>query len=224
MPTSTPPRAVLFDIDGTLVDSNYVHIAAWSRAFVEVGVGVASWRVHRSIGMDGSLLIDSLLEGESDDLKERAQDLHSKYYRESSGQLAAFAGARDLVRRVAAGEAVVVLATSAPEDELTTLREVLDVDEHVSAVTSSEDVGTAKPRPDIVAVALEKAGVEADAAVFIGDTIWDAKACVEAGVRFVGVRSGGVSEAELRDAGAAAVYDDVADLLDRLDESPLANI
>jgi phosphoglycolate phosphatase-like HAD superfamily hydrolase len=112
-----------------------------------------------------------------------------------------------------------VLATSAPEDELETLRGVLDVDDHLTDVTSSEDVATAKPDPGIVAVALGRAGTAADDAVFVGDTIWDVEAAGRAGVATIGVRSGGVSEEELLGAGAVEVYADVRDLLEHLEDS-----
>ncbi len=134
-------------------------------------------------------------------------------------RLRPFDGARELIAELDGRGLRVVLATSAPEDELATLRTVLDVDRHLTGVTSSGDVETAKPEPDIVLVALERAGVGADEAVFVGDTIWDIQAAGKAGVPTIGVRSGGVSEEELRGAGAVEVYDDVRDLLDHLDDS-----
>jgi phosphoglycolate phosphatase-like HAD superfamily hydrolase len=116
----------------------------------------------------------------------------------------------------------VVLATSAPDNELAMLRKTLGCDEIVSAITSSEDVGEAKPKPDIVNVALEKAGVTAKQAVFIGDTVWDVEASARAGVPCIAVLSGGVSCGELETAGAAAVFDDAQELLDNLDGSPIS--
>ncbi|BDZ46432.1 hypothetical protein GCM10025866_23410 [Naasia aerilata] len=113
----------------------------------------------------------------------------------------------------------VVLATSAPEDELKILRGVLDVDDAVSEVTSAEDVGTAKPEPDIIEVAIGKADVGPDEAVIVGDSVWDVEAAGRAGVAAIGVLSGGFGAAELRDAGAVEVYDDVAALLANLESS-----
>lgn len=222
MPTSLP--AVLFDIDGTLVDSNYIHVAAWSRALEKLEVPVDSWRIHRAIGMDSQKLLESLLKDRAEELGERASSLHSKYYSKASRSLRPFESARELVARAAASGLQVVLATSAPEDELERLRAVLKIDEQVATVTSAGDVEEAKPAPDIVAVALERAGVTPDRAMMIGDSIWDVEAAARAGVRCIALRSGGTEGAELAEAGAIAVYDDPADLLAHFDESPLASL
>lgn len=217
--------AVLFDVDGTLVDSNYLHVYAWVRAFEAEGVPVAAWRIHRCIGMDGATLVKTLAgedagQGQLDQLKDR----HSEFYQESTHLLTPLPGARDLLRRVADLGLQVVLATSAPDDELRTLREVLDCDDVVSEVTSSADVDTAKPQPDIVEVALARAGVTAAQAVFVGDAVWDCEAARRAKVTSVGVLSGGVSRAELSEAGAAAVFEDAAELLAHLDTTPIGEL
>jgi phosphoglycolate phosphatase-like HAD superfamily hydrolase len=115
----------------------------------------------------------------------------------------------------------VVLASSAPESELSTLRQVLDCDDVVSHVTNSEDVDTAKPQPDIIAVALDRAGVTADNAVFVGDAVWDVEACVRAKVRCIGLLSGGTGREELRNAGAIDVFEDAKELLEKIAETPL---
>jgi HAD superfamily hydrolase (TIGR01509 family) len=214
--------AVLFDIDGTLVDSNYLHVHAWQQAFHEAGLPVQAWQVHRSIGMDGSTLVEELSNGADDDVQKRLKDLHTRHYEASADLLKALPGARDLLQRVADLGLQVVLATSAPDNELAMLRKTLGCDEIVSAITSSEDVGEAKPKPDIVNVALEKAGVTAKQAVFIGDTVWDVEASARAGVPCIAVLSGGVSCGELETAGAAAVFDDAQELLDNLDGSPIS--
>lgn len=214
--------AVLFDVDGTLVDSNYLHVAAWHRAFVELDVAVESWRIHRSIGMDGSTLVRSLSGDAPAEIQDRLKELHSRYYRETGERLRPLPGARRLLDEVAGRGLQVVLATSAPEDESTLLRRVLDRDAVVSAVTSASDVDTAKPDPDILAVALQRAGVDADRAVFVGDAVWDAEACRRAGLESIGLLSGGVSRHELRAAGAAAVFENPDDLLTQLSESPVA--
>lgn len=222
--SDTTPPAVLFDIDGTLVDSNYLHVHAWCRAFGEVGMAVESWRIHRAIGMDGTRLVKSLSDGADEDSRQRVSQLHSRYYAELSSMLSLLPGARELLDRVASRGMQVVLATSAPEDELARLRAVLDCEDLVSAVTSSEDVDTAKPEPDVVAVALERAGVPASRAVFVGDAVWDAKAAGRAGVISIGVRSGGVSAEELKSAGAAMVFDDPRDLCEHIDASPIGQL
>ncbi|HEY8590859.1 MAG TPA: HAD family hydrolase [Naasia sp.] len=221
MPAETPLRAVLFDIDGTLVDSNYLHVDAWDRAFADEGIPAPVWRIHRSIGMDSKKLLETLAGDADDDAAERAKERHSDYYKESVDRLRPLEGARELVRALAARGLKVVLATSAPEDELEILRGVLDVDDAVTAATSAGDVGTAKPDPDIIEAALAKADVAAGEAIMVGDAVWDVHAAARAGVPTIGVLSGGFGEAELRDAGAAEVYDDVAALLEALDASAI---
>jgi HAD superfamily hydrolase (TIGR01509 family) len=214
--------AVLFDIDGTLVDSNYLHVHAWCRAFADVGMPVDAWRIHRSIGMDGTTLVKTLTEGADDDVRSQAKDLHSKYYKENASLLRPLPGARGLLEAVEKLGVQVVLATSAPDDELAILREVLDCDHLVSAMTSSEDVDTAKPRPDIINVALDRAGVEPAHAVFVGDAVWDVEACKRADVVTIALLSGGVSKCELDEAGAHQVFEDALDLCQHLDDTPIA--
>ena len=216
-----PVKAVLFDIDGTLVDSNYLHIDAWDRAFTEVGHPVNTWRIHRAIGMDSSKLLETLLEDDTEALSEQAKEAHTRLYEAAGDRLRSFGKAQDLLRTLAERGYEVVLATSAPPNELEMLRSVLDVEDAIATLTSAADVKSAKPDPDIVQVALEKAGVEPGEAIFVGDTVWDVEAAGRAGVATIGFRSGGVSEGELRDAGAIAVYDDAAHLLAELDSSPL---
>lgn len=216
MTEESPLRAVLFDIDGTLVDSNYLHIDSWDRGLAEAGIPAPAWRVHRSIGMDSKKLLESVAGDAPEAATEQATELHSRYYKENTDRLRPFDGARDLVRAVDRLGLRVVLATSAPEDELEILRGVLDVDDAVSEATSAGDVGTAKPEPDIIEVAVDRAGVDPAEAVMVGDTVWDVEAAGRAGVAAIGVLSGGISEAELRAAGAVEVYDDVAALLEAL--------
>jgi HAD superfamily hydrolase (TIGR01509 family) len=214
-------RAVLFDIDGTLVDSNYLHVEAWSRAFEELGEQVETWRIHRSIGMDGDKLLDALLQDADEATRNRATELHSNYYQPMATRLRPFPRAKELLRELDGRGLRVVLATSAPEDELEKLRSALDIEDAVDVVTSSADVDTAKPAPDILVVALERAGAEASEAVMVGDSVWDVRSAQNAGVGCIGVLSGGISADELRTAGAIAVYADVAELLEHLGGSPL---
>ncbi|WP_409434871.1 HAD family hydrolase [Mycobacterium sp. SMC-14] len=216
--------AVLFDVDGTLVDSNYLHVHAWRRAFAELHHEVESWRIHRAIGMDGSELVRLLSDNAPDDVRWRLEDLHSQYYLQSSDLLSPLPGARKLLEHIVALDLPVVLATSAPENELAMLRKVLGCDDLVAAVTSSADVDVAKPNPDIIGIALDRVGATAERAVFVGDAVWDAKACVRAGVPTIGLLSGGVSRAELETAGAAVVFDNAEDLLEHLDQTPIAGL
>jgi HAD superfamily hydrolase (TIGR01509 family) len=221
---ATEAAAVLFDVDGTLIDSNYLHVHAWYRAFRDAGSTVDAWRIHRSIGMDGSTLLNSLAETADDDTKELMKDLNSQYYKESASLLRRLPGARQLLERVDSLGLKIVLATSAPEDELAILREVLDCDDLISAVTSSKDVDTAKPEPDIVHVALDRAGVDAEHAVFVGDAVWDVEACKRAGVPAIGVLSGGISRCELETAGAISIFEDALDLCRHVDDTAIARL
>jgi HAD superfamily hydrolase (TIGR01509 family) len=217
----TTCSAVLFDIDGTLVDTNYLHVDAWLRACADVGHPVDAWRVHRAIGMDSAKLLENLLGDAAERLGDAAKERHKVHYAADRERMRRFAGSQELLRALAERGLQVVLATSAPQEEFDMIIEVLDPGDSVSEATTSEDVGTAKPAPDVVQVALEKAGVSAEDAVMVGDAAWDAESCVRAGVRCIGVLSGGYGASELRDAGAVEVYDDVAALLAALDESPI---
>jgi HAD superfamily hydrolase (TIGR01509 family) len=209
--------AVMFDVDGTLVDSNYLHIHAWQRAFDDEGISVAAWRLHRGIGMDGSKLVRTLSGNAPSDVQDRLSKAHSRYYRDLGPLLAPLPGAPELLRSVADLGLQVVLASSAPDDELQILRKVLDCEDVISVTTSSHDVDTAKPEPGILQVALDRAGVTADYAVFVGDAVWDARAAVSAGLPCIGLLSGGISGAELQTAGASPIFADPQDLLENLD-------
>jgi HAD superfamily hydrolase (TIGR01509 family) len=211
---SPAPKAVLFDIDGTLVDSNYLHVDAWARAFEEVGHPVETWRIHRSIGLDSKKLLETLLGDRLDELGDRAKELHSEFYLGSTDRLRPLPGAVDLLHALADAGIRVVLATSAPKNELDILLGVLDSDDALHATTSSDDVGTAKPEPDIVEVALERAGVDASEALFVGDAVWDMVASGRAGVGAIGVRTGGFGADELTEAGSLRIFDDPQDVLD----------
>jgi HAD superfamily hydrolase (TIGR01509 family) len=209
--------AILFDIDGTLVDSNYLHIEAWSQSFDTLDLAVDSWKVHRGIGMDSEKLLDALL-GEDSPQRDEAKSRHDENYQRLVDRLRPFDQVRELLADLSGRGLTVILATSAPENELKHLREVLEVEDSIEVVTSAEDVDTAKPAPDVVNVALERAGVDAGDAVMIGDSTWDMKAAAAAGVTSIGVLSGGVSERELLDAGAVAVFEDAADLRAHIDD------
>jgi HAD superfamily hydrolase (TIGR01509 family) len=213
--------AVLFDVDGTLVDSNYLHVHAWHRAFRKLEVPVECWRIHRAIGMDGSSLVRDLAGA---DHLESAKELHARFYDELVDLLQPLPGARALLDAVAGLHLQVVLASSAPDDELSTLRKVLGRDDIVSVVTDSSDVESAKPDPDIVEVALERAGVGAERAVFVGDSVWDVRAAARAGVPCIGLLSGGTSRHELEAEGAVTVWKNPQELLERLGDSPIATL
>ena len=199
-----------------------MHVYAWQRAFDAEGIPVAAWQIHRCIGMDGSRLVRRLSNEAPSDVQERLSDGHSRYYRETTPLLEPLPGARALLRRLANLGLQVVLASSAPDDELEILRKVIDCDDVISASTSSRDVDTAKPEPGIVQVALDRAGVDADHAVFVGDAVWDAHAAAGAKLPCIGLLSGGIFRAELREAGASPIFADAQDLLDHLESTRIA--
>jgi HAD superfamily hydrolase (TIGR01509 family) len=212
---------VLFDVDGTLVDSNYLQVAAWLRALQSVGLDAPSWRLHRALGRTGRELVGDVV-GEAGLARfDEISDVHAREVDATTDRLRRTRGAAELVRAVAGRGARTVLATSASPDSLGALRRVLDLDDVLDAVTSAEDVDRSKPHPEPVRTALDSGGVDPERAVFVGDSVWDVQAAARAGLPCVALRCGGIGPAELRDAGAVEVYDDPADLLEHLDGSAL---
>ena len=207
-------KAALFDVDGTLVDTNYLHTAAWWEAFARAGHDVPMASIHRAVGMGSDRLLDTLLPADRDPAAhESLKNAHSALYQVYWPQLRPLPGAADLIRACHQAGLRVVLASSADPRELDVLREALDAEEAIDAATSAGDVDSSKPAPDLVHVALDQAGISPAQTVFVGDSVWDAQACQQAGVPCIGVLSGGTSREELLDAGAAAVYGDPAELL-----------
>jgi len=215
------PLAVILDIDGTLVDTNYHHAVAWYRAFRRYDVTLPLWRIHRAIGMGGDQLVPAL---GGQELEERCGDAvreaEKDLYAELMPEVAPIEGARELMSALRDGGHRVVLASSAKAEEVDHYLDLLGARNLVHGWTTAADVDQTKPNPDLVHAALERAG-GGDAAM-IGDTTWDCEAAHRAGIRVVlAVLTGGVSEAELIAAGATAVYESVADLARRLGASPL---
>ncbi len=207
-----PPRGVLFDVDGTLVDTAYLHAVCWSEALRQGGHDVPMASVHRAIGMGSDELLDHLLGTErdrnhDDDLRTAHVTLHKQFW----GRLRPLPGARELLRRCAGAGLRVVLASSASAEELAALRGALDADDVIDEATSSTDADAGKPAPDIVQAALQHCGLAPDQVVFVGDAVWDGQAAARVGVPFVAVTCGGTSEAELRENGAVEVWRDPAD-------------
>jgi HAD superfamily hydrolase (TIGR01509 family) len=214
--------AVIFDVDGTLVDTNYLHAVSWWQAFRQHGHTVPMASVHRAVGMGSDKLLDAVLPADRDRSADDAmRSGHTALYAQYWERLDAFDGAGALLRRCASQGSRVVLASSASATEMGALRRALDADDAIDAIASSADVEESKPAPDLVEVALKTADVAAEQAVFVGDAVWDVRACVRAGVPCVGVLSGGTSRAELMDEGAVAVYAGPAELLREFDASVL---
>ncbi|XXZ47610.1 HAD family hydrolase (plasmid) [Streptomyces cavourensis] len=213
--------AAIFDMDGTLTDTNYLHVVAWWEAFRQSGHTVPMPDIHRSIGLGSGDLIQRLLGPDRDREQDGAiSSAHTVLYATYFERLPAFRGADILLRTLAGRGWQVVLATSASGPELTALRQAVDADEAIRDTASSDDVDRGKPAPEPVELACRLAGVERERAVFVGDTVWDMEAATRAGATAVALLSGGIPRDDLEQSGAAAVYRDIADLLDRLDDSP----
>ncbi|BBE23519.1 haloacid dehalogenase [Arthrobacter sp. MN05-02] len=220
--TSGKRHGVLFDVDGTLVDSNYQHTLAWWQAFRRFGHDVPMAEIHRAIGMGGDKLVAHLLGEDRDPDQDAELDAtHGAVFSTFWPGLRSFEGAADLVRRCADDGLTVVLASSASQQELGVLRGIIDADEAISAATSSSDAENSKPSPDILRAALEAGDLDATDAVFVGDSVWDVLAASDLEIPTIGLASGGTSEAELRDAGAVEVYKDIRALLDAFDDGAL---
>jgi HAD superfamily hydrolase (TIGR01509 family) len=215
-----PPAAIL-DIDGTLVDTNFHHAIAWFRAFHQHDIVLPIWRIHRHIGMGGDQMIGSLCGDETEE--EKGDDIRAAekvLYSELIGEVEPLRGARELIVDLKDRGHPVVLASSAKQDEVDHYLDLLDARDLADDWTTSSDVEATKPQPDLVQAAMDKAGT--DEAVMVGDTTWDVEAAGRAGIQSVTVRTGGFSAAELRDAGAVAVFDSIEELREALDETPLA--
>jgi HAD superfamily hydrolase (TIGR01549 family) len=214
-----PPAAIL-DIDGTLVDTNYQHALAWFRALREHGELLPLWRIHRAIGMGGDQLVATLCGDEVEERKgEDIRASEKERYAELIGEVQPFAGARELIADLKDRGHAVVLASSAKSDEVDHYLDLLLVREVVDGWTTSADVEQTKPQPDLVVAALEKAG--GGEAVMVGDSTWDCEAAKRAKIKSIGVLTGGFSEKELLEAGAATVYRSIVEMRRDLDGTPL---
>jgi HAD superfamily hydrolase (TIGR01549 family) len=211
----TLPAAVL-DVDGTLVDSNYQHTLCWYRAFRKHDLTIPMWRLHRHVGMGGDKFVAAVA---GDDVEQRlGDDLRDEWeslFDDLIGEVAALAGARELVVALKERGHPVVLASSAVQSHFDHFVELLGVGELADAHTTKDDVEASKPEPDLVRAALEK--IDAERAVMVGDTPWDVEAAARAGVETICVITGGFSAQELRDAGARAVFSSLVELREDLD-------
>jgi HAD superfamily hydrolase (TIGR01509 family) len=216
---STP--ALVFDLDGTLVDSVYQHVLAWHEALHVSGMELSVWRIHRRIGMSGGLFARALLREtgrELDDaLRERLQELHAKAYRRRIDQVRPLPGARELLKRLTELDCPWAIATSGRMESAGPTLTLLEVPKDVPIVTRDQ-VTHAKPNPDLFIEAARRLGVDAMDAVVVGDSVWDLLAARRARMLGIGLLSGGYGNDELERAGAYRVYEDPADLLRHLDE------
>lgn len=208
---------MLFDVDGTLVDSSYVHTLCWWQAFRQHDTDVPMALLHRAIGMGADKLVAQVSPASVEQADELAAS-HDALYAAYWPGLRPLPGAREVLQHCHDAGLITVLASSAAEREMQALLAVLDAEASIDHVTHADDAEASKPAPDIVSVALDKAGLAADEAIFVGDAVWDVHACSAAGLACIGLESGGTSAAELRAAGAVAVYSDAAELLLHIEE------
>ena len=216
------PTIVVLDIDGTLVDTNYQHAIAWHRAFRTRDYVVQLWQIHRHIGMGGDQLVGALIgeDGERSD-GEAIRAAEGEAYGELIGEVQAMHGATELLRELREDGAKAILASSAKAEEAEHYVDLLDARDLVEGWTTSADVEHTKPCPDLVHAALEKVGGDGPA-VMVGDSTWDVKAAEAAGIPTLAVLTGGFSEAELREAGAAEVFESIGEL--RKDRAALTRL
>jgi HAD superfamily hydrolase (TIGR01509 family) len=213
-------RAVLFDVDGTLVDTNWFHTLSWWRAFQKRGEDIPMSRIHPLIGMGSSELLTEIFGEVRSDLK----DGHTEEFDAFIPELHAFPSAGELVKAVAKRGGRVVMCTSSKQAHLEPMLEEVDVGDAVDEVVNADDVEQSKPAPDVFAAALKKLDIDPQQAIAIGDTTWDVEASKKLDLPCVCVLTGGTEREELERAGAVAVYEDVADLLEHLDDSPIGQL
>ena len=212
--------AILFDVDGTLVDTNYLHTLAWWRALQDAGHDISMSRIHPLIGMGSDHLLTELLGEEPEGLS----DAHKEKYKPLKADLHPFPKTAEILTEVDGRGGRVVLATSSTKDDIPELCETIGADDAIDHIVNGSDVEASKPSPDIFAVALEQLDLDPERTIVVGDTVWDIEAASKVGVRCVCVLTGGSTRQQLEDEGAAAVYEDVAELLDHLDESPVGKL
>ena len=219
-PERTMPDTAVFDVDGTLIDTNYQHALAWFRAFRGLDITVPVWRIHRAIGMGGDKLVAHVA-GDAVE-HEHGEALRSAWedeFRPALHEVQPFAGARDLLDAVRARGFAVVLASSGKREHIEHYLSLIGGEAVVDAWTTSDDVEASKPEPDLIQVALD--AVDGSSGVMVGDSTWDAVAAQKLGLPVIAVQTGGFSVEELTAAGASQVFESLLDLRDHLDDTAL---
>ena len=225
MSDQTKP-GVLLDVDGTLLDTNYLHALAWWQAFRDAGVaGVTMADTHQAVGIASEQLVDRLAHEADDRTKRKIAKRHTKRYAKLQGEVVAFSGADHLVRRCHDAGYRVVLATSGPKSDLDWMIPAIGVGDGVLAgATTSDDVTEGKPAPDLMSTAVRQHDLDPTRTIAVGDTVWDVQAAHDAGVRIVALTCGGIPRCELAEAGADEIFGGPADLVDRWDDSLLSRL
>lgn len=220
------PKAVIFDIDGTLLDSVDLHAQAWQEAFRDFGHEIPFDEIRSQIGKGGDQLLPVFLsKQEIEEKGKQLQEYRGRLFKEKYlAKVKPFPGVRELFEKVKRNGQQVALASSAKGDELKDFERIANIEDLVEVETSSADAKRSKPHPDIFEAALDRLGdkVKPEDAIVVGDSPHDAEAAKRAGLRTVGVRCGGFPEAALREAGCIAIYNGPEDLLRHYEQSPLA--
>lgn len=215
----TPRPGVLLDVDGTLLDTNYLQVLAWWQAFRDTGHDEVSMaECHRAIGIGSAELVAHLLGDDADDVDE-VMEAKERRYEPLRELVVAFPRVDDLLAACRDRGLAVVLATSGQQSDLEWMTPAIGAEDVVDGATTSADVESAKPAPDLMQTAVADHGLDPQRTVAVGDTIWDVRAARDAGLPCIALTCGGISRAELVEAGADEVYDDPADLLAHLDDS-----
>ena len=214
------PRALVLDVDGTLLDTVYLHVIAWWESFRDGGYEVSCFDIHRAIGRGSADLVETLL-GKPD---EQVVEGHARKWEPLRRQCIPFHDVPELIRTVAGRGVQVVYCTSGSPEDAGDFRAKIGCDDVVAASVNSGDVAHSKPAPDIVQAALAEVGVAPENAVMLGDTVYDVRAAAAAGVPCIGLMCGGIGERELQEAGAAAVYGNPSELLQDLESSPVGRL
>jgi HAD superfamily hydrolase (TIGR01509 family) len=219
-PDVNAPTALVLDVDGTLLDTVYLHVIAWWEAFMDGGYEVSGFDIHRAIGRSSEDLVQTLV-GKAD---EAVVDGHAEKWAPLREKCIPFHRVPELIRTCADRGMKVVYCTSGAPEDVEDFRKKIGCDDVVAAVVDSGDVEHSKPAPDIVQAALAAVGVAPERAIMLGDTVYDVRAANAAGVDCIGLMCGGIGERELQEAGAVAVYGNPSALLQDLDASPVGRL
>ena len=218
MRDETPPLdTAILDLDGTLVDTVFAHVVAWRRAFLEVGVDIPGWRIHRAIGIGGDRLVTEVAGPTVEHaMGDKVRELHGTHFEHALPQVTPTEGAAAMVDALRGRGLRVVVASSGEREVTERLVSLVGDGETLHEWVSGDQVEDSKPAPDLLAAALEQTG--GSQALVVGDTVWDVESALRSAFPCVGLLTGGISRAELLDAGAVVVHDSPASVTENLDD------